>query len=30
MTGSGESTVHGNPDNRAVSRNGSGSVHFED
>jgi hypothetical protein len=30
MTGSGSVTVHGNPDNREVSRNGSGSVSFED
>lgn len=30
MTGSGNVTVYGNPDQRSVSRNGSGSVHFED
>jgi hypothetical protein len=30
MTGSGNITVYGNPDNRAVSRNGSGSVSFQD
>ncbi|CAH0191508.1 hypothetical protein SRABI118_01505 [Massilia sp. Bi118] len=30
MTGSGNVTVYGNPDNRAVSRNGSGSVSFQD
>ena len=30
MTGSGDVTVYGNPDQRAVSRNGSGSVSFQD
>lgn len=30
MSGSGNVTVYGNPDNRAVSRNGSGSVSFQD
>jgi hypothetical protein len=30
MTGSGNITIYGNPDNRAVSRNGSGSVSFQD
>jgi hypothetical protein len=30
MTGSGNITVYGNPDKRAVSRTGSGSVSFED
>ncbi len=30
MTGSGNITVYGNPDNRAVSRNGSGGVSFQD
>lgn len=30
MAGSGNVTVYGNPDNRAVSRNGSGSVSFQD
>jgi hypothetical protein len=30
MTGSGDVTVYGNPDNREVSRNGSGSVSFDD
>jgi hypothetical protein len=30
MTGSGDVSVHGNPNNREVSRNGSGSVRFED
>jgi hypothetical protein len=30
MTGSGNITVYGNPDQRAVSRNGSGSVSFQD
>jgi hypothetical protein len=30
MTGSGNITVYGNPDNRAVSRTGSGSVSFQD
>ena len=30
MTGSGDVSVAGNPDNRAVSRNGSGSVSFQD
>jgi hypothetical protein len=30
LTGSGDVTVYGNPNNRAVSRNGSGSVSFHD
>ncbi len=30
MTGSGAITVYGNPDNREVSRTGSGSVNFQD
>jgi hypothetical protein len=30
MTGSGNVTVYGNPDQRTVSRNGSGSVSFQD
>jgi hypothetical protein len=30
MTGSGTITVHGNPDNREISRTGSGSVNFQD
>jgi hypothetical protein len=30
MTGSGSITVFGNPDRREVSRNGSGSVSFQD
>jgi hypothetical protein len=30
MTGSGNITVYGNPDNREVSRTGSGSVSFQD
>jgi hypothetical protein len=30
MAGSGNVTVYGNPDNRAVSRNGSGGVSFQD
>lgn len=30
MTGSGDISVHGNPNKREVSRNGSGSVRFED
>jgi hypothetical protein len=30
MTGSGNVTVHGNPDRREVSRNGSGSINFSD
>jgi hypothetical protein len=30
MTGSGSVSVHGNPDQREISRNGSGSISFED
>jgi hypothetical protein len=30
MTGSGDVSVYGNPNNREVSRNGSGSVSFQD
>lgn len=30
MTGSGDVTVYGNPNQREISRNGSGSVRFED
>jgi hypothetical protein len=30
LTGSGAASVHGNPDERVVSRNGSGAVNFED
>jgi hypothetical protein len=30
LDGSGEATVHGNPDQRAVTRRGSGSVSFQD
>jgi hypothetical protein len=30
MSGSGKVTVHGNPDKREVSRNGSGSISFQD
>jgi hypothetical protein len=30
MTGSGIITVYGNPDNREISRTGSGSVNFQD
>jgi hypothetical protein len=30
MTGSGTITVYGNPDNREISRTGSGSVNFQD
>jgi len=30
LSGSGDATVYGNPDRRNVSRNGSGSVRFED
>jgi hypothetical protein len=30
MSGSGEARVFGNPDERSVSRNGSGTVSFDD
>jgi hypothetical protein len=30
LTGSGDTTIYGNPDNRAVSREGSGKVSFRD
>jgi hypothetical protein len=30
MNGSGDARVFGNPDQRSVSRNGSGSVSFDD
>ena len=30
LTGSGEARVYGNPEEHAVSRNGSGTVNFED
>jgi len=30
LSGSGDATVHGNPDQRAVTRHGSGSVSFQD
>jgi hypothetical protein len=30
MTGSGDVTVYGNPNNREISRTGSGSVSFQD